>query len=185
MQRNHVKEADLVDLVAGARAGDRECWDSIVSRFEVLVWAVVRSFGLGRADSFDAAQMVWLRLVERLDTIREPDRLGAWLVTTARREAMKLSEGGQRVAVADPLEAFRHLADPRDPFERVVDRAELVQVLDAFDRLPERCRSFLRVVLVDPPPSYEEIASALGVPIGTIGPRRQRCLAQLRAAVRA
>jgi RNA polymerase sigma factor (sigma-70 family) len=175
----------LAVLVDGALRGDPSSWDRLVTRFENLVWSVVRSFRLSDADSLDAAQMTWLRLVEKLDGVHDPDRVGSWLLTTARRECMQIIEKRTRTSPVDPVEGFRHLADPSDTEHHLEARDELDRIFGAIEALSERCRSLLRVVLSDPPPSYEEIAEALGLPIGTIGPRRQRCLAELRAAARA
>jgi RNA polymerase sigma factor (sigma-70 family) len=169
-------------LVYAVLRGDQGSWDRLVTQFENLVWSVVRSFQLSDADSLDAAQMTWLRLVEKLDGVTDPDRIGSWLITTARRECLEILNRQSRTTPVDPIEAFRHLVDPVDSLHGVHARDDLERIFAAFKALPEKCRSLLRVALADPPPSYQEISDALGVPVGTIGPRRQRCLAQLRAA---
>lgn len=177
-------ELSVATLLEGALQDDAACWDQLVARFENLVWSVVRSFAMSDADSLDAAQMTWLRLVERLQDINEPDRLGSWLVTTARRECLRIVHRRTRTMPIDPIDGFRHLADPRDSLQSVHTRDELDRIFVAMKELSEKCRSLLRVVLCDPPPSYEQVAEALGLPVGTIGPRRQRCLAELRIAAR-
>jgi RNA polymerase sigma factor (sigma-70 family) len=169
-------------LVDGALRGDSPSWDRLVTRFENLVWSVVRGFALSDADSLDAAQMTWLRLVEKLDGVTNPDKVGSWLITTARRECLQIIERRARSLPVDPVDAFRHLVSPQDSLQMVECKDELDRIFAAFKHLSEKCRSLLRVVLSDPAPTYEEISDALGLPIGTIGPRRQRCLAQLRAA---
>ena len=94
----------MADLVERARGGDQSAWSEIVDRFAGLVWAVVRGYALDPADALDAAQTTWLRLVEHLDRIREPEHLGAWLATTARRESLRLIELRKRECPTEELE---------------------------------------------------------------------------------
>jgi RNA polymerase sigma factor (sigma-70 family) len=175
-------DESLATLVAAVVRGDPSSWDRLVTRYENLVWSVVRSFQLSDADSLDAAQMTWLRLVEKVDGITDPERIGSWLITTARRECLEILKRQSRMTPVDPMEGFRHLVDPLDSFSGVHARDELDRIFAAFNTLTENCRSLLRVLLADPAPSYEEISNALGLAVGSIGPRRQRCLSRLRAA---
>jgi RNA polymerase sigma factor (sigma-70 family) len=162
-----------------ASDGDQSAWNGIVANYSGLVWSVVRGFRLGEADSADVFQSTWFRLVERLDTVRDGDGLGAWLATTARREAIGVLRRAGRETPTDDLGPER--ADPRSesPEEAVV-RTERDRVIwETFTRLPERCQHLLRLLMADPPLSYEQAAGVLDVPIGSIGPTRARCLKAL------
>jgi RNA polymerase sigma factor (sigma-70 family) len=169
--------ADVADLVHAAAAGDRAAWDELVDRYNGLVWSVARSHRLATVDASDVVQTTWLRLVEHLGRLQEPERVGAWLATTARRECLRtLRHSARMVAVEEP---------PEQVTEPQLDAALLVEERDralwqAFGGLGERCQSLLRLLVADPPPSYEEVSSALEMPIGSIGPTRQRCLDRLR-----
>ena len=154
-------------------------WDQLVERFNGLVWSVARAHRLDQADASDVVQTTWLRLVENLGRLQEPERVGAWLGTTARRECLRTLRMSARVVPTEaellpepgtdaPVSAGL-LADERD-------RA----LWSAFGGLSERCQALLRLLVADPPPSYEDVGAALDMPIGSIGPTRQRCLDRLR-----
>jgi RNA polymerase sigma factor (sigma-70 family) len=134
---------------------------------------------LSRSDAADAVQTTWLRLVEKLDSVREPEYLGRWLVTTVRRECLATLRRGARVrSVSD---AWEDLPTTGDPLDGALLREERdAELWKAFSTLTERCRSLLRVLMADPPPSYEEVSEAFDMPVGSIGPTRQRCLKSLR-----
>jgi RNA polymerase sigma factor (sigma-70 family) len=171
--------ASLTHLLGAAAAGDQDAWEAIVDRFTGLVWATARAHRLDSADAADVAQTTWLRLVEHLDRIREPETLGAWLATTARRECLRLIRLRSRERAEDDLEA---LLDPVDetPDAGLFARERDAELWKAFRGLGERCRRLLRLVCSPFEPSYVEIGAALGMPIGAIGPTRARCLEQLR-----
>jgi RNA polymerase sigma factor (sigma-70 family) len=167
-------------LLARAAQGDQRAWDELVSEHSRLLWSVARSFRLDAADANDVVQTTWLRLVEHLDSIEDPARLVGWLVTTARREAMRIlrRSGRERPVIEDTV-----LDRPDDG--PPVDTALLVDERDkalwqAFARLNDKCRQLLQIA-VNEPQAYDEISAALGMPIGSIGPTRRRCLTQLRA----
>jgi RNA polymerase sigma factor (sigma-70 family) len=169
----------LAELVRAAAAGDQEAWEKIVDRFSGLVWATARAHRLSRADAADVAQTTWLRLVENLDRIRDPERLGGWLATTARRESLRLIRRGAREDPTGEADLFEQ------PSDAAVDRLLLDRERDgalwrAFAELSDRCKSLLRLLIADEEPSYEEIGAALDMPIGAIGPTRMRCLERLR-----
>lgn len=166
-------------LLTAAANGDRAAWSALVDRFTPLVWATVRGHRLGDADAADVVQTTWLRLVEHLDRIQEPERLGAWLATTAKRESLRVIASGARTT---PSDEFAELPDPaRGPAETMLRRDRDALVRRGLDALGERCRLLLRMLAVDPAPSYEEISEMLDMPIGSIGPTRGRCLDRLRA----
>lgn len=177
-------DSDVGVLFEKARDGDPAAWDALVDQFINLVWSVVRSFGLEQRDAEDVVQMTWLRLVENFESVKEPDRIGLWLSTTARREALRCINKKKRAVLVDPGASFGHIGDDAPEVGADVANRQLAEsVLVALQQLEPGCQALLRLVLCDPPLSYEQISVALDVPIGTIGPRRQRCLKKLRAAL--
>src|SRR5262249_45063832 len=174
-------ERTTVDLlVRAAAAGDQAAWNELIERFQGLVWATARSYRLTRTDAADVAQTVWLRLVETLDRIRAPERLGAWLATTARRECLRHIRLHGREQLSDEADVFE--APSEDPLEVALLTEERETALwRAFAKLSERCQTLLRLLVSEDEPSYETIGAALGMPIGAIGPTRMRCLDKLRS----
>lgn len=167
-------------LLARAAQGDQHAWNELVEEHSRLLWSVARSFRLDAADANDVVQTTWLRLLEHLDRIEDPTRLVGWLVTTARREAMRVlrRSGRERPVIEDTV-----LDRPDDgpPVDTALLQDERNRALwEAFSRLGEKCRRLLRVAVTHPQ-AYDEISEALGMPIGSIGPTRRRCLTQLRA----
>ena len=178
-----MKDLRVADLVARVRAGDTAAWQSLTDRYTNLLWSVARSLQMSDADAADAVQTTWLRLVEHLGAIREPDHLGSWLATTVRRECYDIRRRAQRVRPGEPdgPGGWEGVAAGGDP----LDSALLVHERDAalwraYQAMKPHCRRLLRVLMADPPPSYAEVAAALDIPIGSIGPTRQRCLRCLR-----
>jgi RNA polymerase sigma factor (sigma-70 family) len=182
---NSLNEADTRDLVAQVRAGDEGAWVRLTDRYTNLLWSVARAMRLDRADAADAVQTTWLRLIERLDSLREPEHLGSWLVTTARRECLATLRRGARVRTG-LSDGWEELPDVTDPLDEALLREERdVALWKAFGRLNARCQTLLRALMADPPPSYAEVSQALGLPVGSIGPTRQRCLNTLREVMAA
>lgn len=177
-------------LLKAAADGDAEAWNQIVDDYHRLVWSVARGFRLSVADAADVSQTTWLRLVENLDRITNPDQLAGWLATTARRESLRLIRKAQR-EVPDSEEAEENVPFFGDPEEAGDPEAALVAEQDrsdlwqAFATLSERCRNLLRVVAVTPLESYAAVAEALGMRVGSIGPTRSRCLEHLKRALKA
>jgi RNA polymerase sigma factor (sigma-70 family) len=175
-------ERSLQQLMRAAAAGDQAAWNELVSRFEGLVWATARAHRLSHADAADVAQTTWLRLVEHLDRIRDPERLGGWLATTARNESLRLIRLGGRELASDEADVFE------SPGEDAPDLALVVGERDAglwraFRQLSDQCQRLLRLLTSEDEPSYEHVGAALDMPIGAIGPTRMRCLQKLRAYV--
>jgi RNA polymerase sigma factor (sigma-70 family) len=172
----------LTELVRAAAEGDQRAWNALVDRFSRLVWSVARQHRLSESDAGDVAQATWLRLVENLTTLREPEALGGWLATTARREALRVIKHGGRQIPTD-VGAEIDLADDTaatDPDRFLIAGERQAAVREAFAALGEACRTLLTLLMADPPLSYGEISSTLGMPIGSIGPTRARCLDRLR-----
>jgi RNA polymerase sigma factor (sigma-70 family) len=168
-------------LLKLAADGDRSAWDALVDRFGQMVWSTARSFRLDDATAKDVTQTVWLKLVENLDRIKDPERLPGWLATTCRREALRVVKQSDR---AVPTEFEYDIADGAPSFEEMlVADEERRMVVNAFSTLDEMCRQLLRLMTVEPALSYEEISDATGRPIGSLGPTRARCLDKLRSAV--
>lgn len=169
-------------LVRAARDGDRRAWNAIVDRYTTLLWGVARAHRLGHADAADVVQTTWLRLVEHLDDIHDPDRLAGWLATTARHECLRVLRRAGRELVGALDDTATEVADELAP---ALDAALLEQdrnrvLWNCFRGLSDRCQHLLRVLMVTERPAYTEVAEALGMPIGSIGPTRMRCLDRLR-----
>ncbi|HEY9474200.1 MAG TPA: sigma-70 family RNA polymerase sigma factor [Mycobacteriales bacterium] len=168
-------------LLKRAGSGDQDAWDELVSRHSGLLWAVARAYRLGQADAADAVQTTWLRLLEHLDRIHEPDRLGGWLVTTLRRECLSILRRARRERLNAGDDAALDVPDGSDPLDSHLLLLERDAALwQAFGCMPERCQRLLRALVASPPLSYDEVSTALGMPIGSIGPTRARCLHRLR-----
>jgi RNA polymerase sigma factor (sigma-70 family) len=182
-----VLDDSVSGLVRAAAAGDHGAWNALVDRFASTVWAIARSYRLNAADAADVSQTTWLRLVEHLDRIEQPERIGAWLATTARRESLRVFRvSGRQIPSGDGLDVMPDPAPSPALDHRLVagERDHLVSEL--VEQLPPRSRLLLRMLSADSPLSYREISEALSMPIGSIGPTRARALDQLRKlAIRA
>lgn len=172
-------DASEAELLRGAAEGDNRSWSELVSRYERLVWSVVRGFRLDDASSADVFQTVWQRLVEHCDRIEQPERLAGWLATTARNESLRVLRKLRRQI---PSDFEFDIADPTvsDMAERMVDDEAQRAVIAAFRRLDSESQRLLALVCAEPKLDYATIASMLDRPIGSIGPTRQRALEKLR-----
>jgi RNA polymerase sigma factor (sigma-70 family) len=170
----------VVALVGAARDGSKAAWDRLVERYAPLVWSICRRFQLSDTDIDDVGQTVWLRLVERLPSLREPAALPGWLVTTTRRECLSVVRATrQRERQESQIETEPWAGDA--VIEQGLLDDELDAALrDAFADLPPRCQDLLSYLVRDPPLTYAEIAARLHMPIGGVGPNRDRCLKKLR-----
>jgi RNA polymerase sigma factor (sigma-70 family) len=175
---------DLPALVRAAAAGDQAAWDRLVERFSGLLWSICRSYRLDTSDAADVFQLTWLRLLERLDTIQDPARLPGWLATTCRRECLSFLRRNGRAQPTDDDRVFDHRAGDAPGADRpILESDRNAGLWRAFAHLSGQCQRILRVLVVtaeDGPPSYEVAAAALGLPTGSLGPTRRRCLHQLR-----
>ncbi len=175
-----VHDVDVPSLVQAASDGDEDAWSGLVDRYASLVWAVARGHGLGQADAADVSQTTWLRLAEQLQVIREPDRLGAWLATTARRECLRTLRRQERDVPVDICNDWDCGEISGEVGEEMVTQERDAALWAAFEALSGNCKALLRALLADPPPSYAELSDAFDMPIGSIGPTRARCLDRLR-----
>jgi RNA polymerase sigma factor (sigma-70 family) len=175
-------EESVAPLVRQAADGDERAWGALVDRYAPLLWSVCRRFELSPADADDVAQVVWLRLLEHLPNLHTPAALPGWLLTTTRRECLRQAQLAQRRAVNERPLLVGVVADhPDGSVDDALLQAERNDALRAaFRQLGERCRRLLGLLMHDPPASYAQISEDLGLPVGSIGPHRVRCLAALR-----
>ena len=173
-------------LVARAAAGDQGAWNRLVDRYAPLVWSICQRYRLDREDVDDVGQSVWLLLVEKIGSIREPAALPGWLATTTQRECLRLLRAARRHdhAGLPPDDQM-----PSDPAAVTIEQEVLGAERDAslraaFAELPRSCRDLLSMLVIDPHRSYAEISATLGVAVGSIGPTRARCLDRLRKSAR-
>jgi RNA polymerase sigma factor (sigma-70 family) len=177
-------DEEVARLVRAAANGDQQAWDAVVSRYVALLWSIAFRHGLGESDAADVVQNTWLRLFEHIHDVREPARVGSWLATTAQRESLRIVAQRQRVLPSDDEATFDgadRLQAPLD--EALLAREQAAEARAALDTLPPAWRSLVELLTQDPPLPYERIVADLGVPIGSIGPTRGRCVRRLRALV--
>jgi RNA polymerase sigma factor (sigma-70 family) len=172
---------DVALMVRRAAEGDLRAWERLVEQYARLIWSITAEFKLAESDAADVAQTTWLRLLEHIDRIEYPDRVGSWLAATARNECLRSLTAAKGAVLARDEEVLsgvvasgpevdeRNLADERDQVVR-----------DALSSLPRRWQRLLEMLMADPPVSYAEISDELDLPVGSIGPTRGRCLARLR-----
>ncbi len=172
----------VVALVMRASTGDERAWDALVERYAPLIWSLCRRYRLDAADAADVGQRVWLLLVNHLGTIRDPAALPGWLATTTRRECKRVLNTAQK-----QYTAWHELdvADIPDGQAETIEHGLLVAerhaaLREAFAHLPPRDQQLIALLIEDPPVPYDEISTRLGIPIGSIGPNRRRCLEKLR-----
>ncbi len=179
--RDHLDPAVVAQLVKRAAGGEQDAWNALLDLFAPTLWAIGRGYRLSAADAADVFQTTWLRLLEHLDRIHEPERVGAWLATTARRECLRVVRvAGRQVPNGDDFDLVADPATLRSPDRDLVAAERKRIVGELIERLPERSRSLLRLLSADAPLSYAEIGRVMSMPIGSIGPTRARALEQLR-----
>lgn len=179
MQQHTTPVRPTAAIVEAAARGDESSWNQLVDRYTGLLWGVARAHQLTGSDAADVVQTSWLRLIEHLPQIRNPDSVGAWLATTARRECLRTL---RRTSRLQPSAEIELLADEEgsDVDAQLLRGERDAALWRAFGRLPARDRALLRLLTTEPAPSYGELAAALGMPIGSIGPTRARALDRLR-----
>ncbi|HEX5012135.1 MAG TPA: sigma-70 family RNA polymerase sigma factor [Planctomycetota bacterium] len=175
-------------LLREVQAGTPGAWEQLVARYERLVLAVPREMGLSEADAEEVFQATWIALFEQVALIRQPSALGSWIITTAQRQVWRVQRRALRrrehASLEEAANAPAPLPAPEEQAERL-ERERLVR--EALDELRPRCRELLNRLFLSPSPpgepgsraSYADIARDLGMPIGSIGPTRLRCLQEL------
>jgi RNA polymerase sigma factor (sigma-70 family) len=190
MAGKEIDSSDVTALVRRAADGDRMAWERLVSQYERLIWSITVEFKLRESDAADVSQTTWLRLLEHIDRIQHPDRVGSWLAATARNECLRNLAARKRLVLGhDDTElgtaAVAAVAHAPEVDERLLADERDQVVRDAMSRLPGRWQRLMEMLMADPPVPYTEISDQLGLPIGSIGPTRGRCLAQLRVLLQA
>jgi RNA polymerase sigma factor (sigma-70 family) len=172
----------VIDLVTRARNGEAQAWDALVERYAPLIWCVCRRHRLGDADAEDVGQSVWVQVLGQLDKIRDPAALPGWLVTTTRRECLRVLGAAGPISTVQMLDVENMPDEQAEAAEQELLMAERHAALrEAFSHLPPHCQRLMTMLMADPPASYAEISARLGIPVGSIGPKRGRCLDKLRA----
>jgi RNA polymerase sigma factor (sigma-70 family) len=173
-------DPSVTDLVTGAANGDEQAWNALVERYAPLVWSICRRHRLGDADADDVGQSVWLQLTAQLDKVRDPAALPGWLATTTRRECVRVLGTARRSQA--PGYVLKRIPDEQTGMAEhellVAERHTALR--EAFTRLPPCCQRLIAILTEDPPVSYAQISARLGIPVGSIGPSRGRCLDKLR-----
>ncbi len=171
------------DLWNNVRAGDSAAWRQLVERYQALVYTVAVRSGLSMSDAADCFQQTWVALYENRNRIQDPARLSAWLVTTAKREAMRLRKRSLSETSDD---AIADETDPNPlPDEELIQLEKQAQLERALAELDPRCRQVVDAFFFAPEAqSYEQLAATLGVAANSLGPVRHRCLERLKQILR-
>jgi RNA polymerase sigma factor (sigma-70 family) len=173
------RPTDAARLVERVRAGEAGAWRDLVEAYSGLIRSVGRTHRLTDADVADVVQTTWLRAFEHLERLRQPGRLPAWLVTVARRESLRLLRNDKRCTPVE-TEVLAEIPDARSVEAKLLAEERNAQLWRAVSALPPRQRQTLTLLAREPDASYETIGSALGMPVGSIGPTRLRALSRLR-----
>lgn len=172
---------DVALLVRGAAAGDSEAWERLVDQFSRLIWSITAEFRLVESDAADVVQTTWLRLLEHIGRLQYPDRVGSWLAATARHECLRSLAARKRLVIGHDQNDMEETPAPGPEVDERLLAMERDQIVrEAMSSLPNRWQRLLEMLMADPPVPYAEISDALGLPVGSIGPTRGRCLARLR-----
>jgi RNA polymerase sigma factor (sigma-70 family) len=173
----------IAALVSAAAEGDQSAWNEIVDRYTPLVVSVIYKHRLRPSDAADVNQTLWLRLVEQIGRLREPEALPGWIMTTTRNECLRVLRVQQRTHLYDPLSESDALESEQVDADvesdlLAVERRQALR--DGFAELTDQCKRLLTRLMTDPPPSYQVVSEELAMPVGSIGPTRIRCLEKLR-----
>lgn len=163
--------------------GESRAMDELVRVMTPVLWHVVRAYGLDRALAEDVVQTTWMTLVRRHESIAEPLAVSGWLTTCARREAWRVGKLQRRADPTETEDLESHLPSTESAEHTATVSDESHRLWSAVSKLNDRCQRLLRVVAFDERPDYARIAQDLAMPIGSIGPTRQRCLGKLRALI--
>lgn len=172
--------AESADLFRRWRAGDGGALDALVRTLSPVLWHVVRAYGLDEGRAQDVVQSTWLTFVRRQESISEPQAVGAWLTTTARREAWRTAKADGLSSSADDSVLEASLPTSESAEARFVESDDQDRLWNTVHLLSPRCQRLMRIIAFDPRPDYRSIAEELEMPVGSIGPTRGRCLAKLK-----
>jgi RNA polymerase sigma factor (sigma-70 family) len=177
---------DVAALVRRAAEGDHSAWERLVDQYARLIWAITRDFKLAESDAADVFQATWLRLLEHIDRLEQPARVHSWLAATAKHECLRSLAARKKVMlVHDDVTLKGGVAHEPEIDEGLLREERAQDVRDALSRLPWRWRRLVEMLMADPPVPYTEISDQLGLPVGSIGPTRGRCLERLRVLLQA
>ena len=177
------------ELVQGAREGDSGAWATITQRYAELIRSVARRYRLAPADIEDVSQLVWLKLFDHIDQIREPRALPGWIATTTANACLGMAKTQARTIPTDPVALTERNAamsplgaasEPKEPTVVLQNQEDSLLLRKGLDELPSEQRNLLILLMADPPLTYKQISQELGRPIGSIGPTRARILERLR-----
>jgi RNA polymerase sigma factor (sigma-70 family) len=172
-------EREVVELVRAACAGDDRAWERLYDRFSPMLRGIARSYRLSPSDVDDVLQNSWLRLFDHIDRIREPTAVAGWLATTTRRECLRLLQLPMRESpTADPDSGGT--SESANPERELLAAERRVILARALATLPERHRKLMTMLVAQPDTDYEQLSTALAMPVGSIGPIRGRSLDRLR-----
>jgi RNA polymerase sigma factor (sigma-70 family) len=174
------RNARIADLLDAARGGSEDALGQITAELSPMLWHVARAAGLGADDAEDVVQTTWERLLSHLADIRVPQALIGWLVVTTKHEAWRIRSSSRRQRPADQ-EWLTAIPDHAAGAEEQIVLDEQQRALwRAVGRLSAQCQELLRIVAFIPRPDYQSVSAALGMPVGSIGPTRGRCLEKIR-----
>ena len=183
--RPEVAQREDLELIAACLAGDAAAWETLVARYQRLVYSIPLKARLSADDAADIFQSVWLKLYEKLGSIRDREKLSSWLITTTTREVWRVSalnRRGQPPQSDDDSEAIEQIAATgllADEQRELLEQQQFVRV--AVDSLPDRCRGLITMLFYENDDlSYAEIARRLGMPVSSVGPTRARCLEKMK-----
>jgi RNA polymerase sigma factor (sigma-70 family) len=177
---NSAPATGLALLIAGAIDGDQRAWSSLVARYAPLVNSVAQQFRLPPADADDLSQVLWMRVFEHLAELRVPEALPGWISSTARREAIRMTTAKNRTQPVDATGAVCSGADRSPSVEDVVLLADGRRAIrSGLSELSAQQRRLLILLVAEPRLSYRQISQCLGIPVGSVGPTRSRCLRRL------
>ena len=186
MVADDLESTDVARLVRRAAEGDLHAWERLVDQYARLIWSITGEFKLVESDAADVAQTTWLRLLEHIDRIEYPARVGSWLAATARHECLRSLAAHKKVVPSQDDMELAAVDVYQPPVDERLLAAESAQIVrEALSRLPGRWQRLLEMLMADPPMAYADISDELGLPVGSIGPTRGRCLAQLRVLLQA
>src|SRR4051794_30543636 len=174
----YVADPDLVALVRRAADGDPAALTRIVERFDPSLRTIVRFYRLSPCDVDDVVQATWLRFMEHGRSLREPAAVKGWLATTARRHSLQVLQRRMREQPSDDP-ALGDDTRVAEPCEEVIAAERRSALHDAVAQLPVSGRRLMTLMIARPGLSYEQVGEALGMPVGSIGPTRLRCMSRL------
>ena len=170
------------EIILACRRGEAGAWEHVLDQYQRLVFSIPLNYGLSVDDAADITQLTFTILIQSLDSLADDSRLGAWLATVARRHTWRLLDRRRRENAGSLDDLLEGPSEPAAPHPETMERWEQLEWLNSgLSALDERCRKLLLQLYFDQhTTSYAEVAERLGIPLGSIGPTRARCLERLR-----